>query len=213
MSSNFEEFVTRDDSDLDGTSNLSEEYNSEIHETHQDILPSSDSEDIEINNGIVMCKRKNKRRRILSTSTDEENLNPNSNLENFDADEMLSSFSWSKNNFKPIIHAFNNQHSGVKGNLTESTPLDAFQLFFSEELVYHITQETNNYFTFVKENTLPKTHSRMNSWTDTSICEMYGFLASIMLMPRMKKLTLKEYWSTDEMIKTNIFRNIIGRDS
>lgn len=75
-----------------------------------------------------MCKIKNKRRKILSTSTDKEN---------FDANEMLSSLSWLKNNFEPIIHTFNNQNSGVKGNLTpESTPLDAFQLFFFlEELL------------------------------------------------------------------------------
>ncbi|CAD1481282.1 unnamed protein product, partial [Heterotrigona itama] len=65
-----------------------------------------------------------------------------------------------ENNFKPIIHTFNDQNSGVKGNLTpESTPLDAFQLFFSEQLVSHITEETNNYFKFVIENTTSKPYS------------------------------------------------------
>lgn len=64
----------------------------------------------------------------------------------------------------------------------------------------------------MKENTSPKMHSRMNSWTDTSICEMYGYLVVVMLMPRMKKLTLNEYCSADEMIKTNIFQKIMRRD-
>ncbi|CAD1476040.1 unnamed protein product, partial [Heterotrigona itama] len=184
MCSSFKEFVTRDDSDLDQTSDLSENYNGEIQETHQYVALISDSEDTEknINDGTVGCRRRNKRPR-------------------------------SKNNFKQIIHAFNDQNSGMKGNLTpESTPLDAFQLFFSEELVSHIIEETNNYFKFVIENTSFKTHSRTNSWKDTSICEMYGFLAITILMPRMKKLTLNEYWSTDTIIKTSIFRKIMGRD-
>ncbi|XP_026673061.1 piggyBac transposable element-derived protein 4 [Ceratina calcarata] len=41
---------------------------------------------------------------------------------------------------------------------------------------------------------------------------MYGFLAITMLMPRVKKLTVKEYWSTDDMLKTNIFQRTMARD-
>lgn len=41
---------------------------------------------------------------------------------------------------------------------------------------------------------------------------MYEFLAIMILMPRMKKLTLNKYRSTNETIKTNIFRKIMGRD-
>ncbi|KAK2574752.1 hypothetical protein KPH14_013001 [Odynerus spinipes] len=178
----------------------------------QDNLPSSDTEDMDYNNnGVVTCRRKNKRRRISSTSADEGDQNSNLNLENSDSNEVFSS--WSKTNFNPVKHAFDDRNSGVKSNLTqESTPLDAFQHFFSEQLLSDITKQTNNYFTFVKENTLPKTHSRINSWKPTSICEMYGFLAIMMLMPRTKKLTLNEYWSTDELIKTYSFRKIMARD-
>lgn len=62
MSSSFQAL----NSDFEETLDMNKYYNSEIHETHQDILSSSDSEDIEINNGIIMFKRKNKRRRILA---------------------------------------------------------------------------------------------------------------------------------------------------
>lgn len=186
MCSSFEEFVIRDDSDLDEASGSSEDY--EIHETHQGNLPSSDSEDMKINNGAVTCGRINKRRRILSTCTEA------GDLENSDSNEILSTLSWSKTNFKPMRHAFDNQNSGLKSNLTQaSTPLDASQHFFSEQLVSDITEETNNYFTFAKGNTSSKTHSRINSWKPTSTCEMYGFLATVILMPRTKKLTLNEY--------------------
>lgn len=59
--------------DFEGKLEVNENYNNEIYETRQEILSSSHSEDIEINNGIVMCKRKNKRLRILSTASYEEN--------------------------------------------------------------------------------------------------------------------------------------------
>nr|XP_012145431.1 PREDICTED: piggyBac transposable element-derived protein 4-like [Megachile rotundata] len=217
MCASFKEIITRYDSDddLGERADLNDNYDDEIQVTHEYALLSSDSEDIEnsVNNGIVRCRRQNKRQRILSTCTDEDDLNSNSNLESSDLNEVLPTLSWSKNDFKPTLHEFNDTNSGVKGNLTpEATPLDAFQLFFSEELVSHITEETNNYYKFVIENTTFKTHSRINTWEDTSISEMYGFLAITMLMSRVKKLTLKEYWSTDDMLKTNISRRTMARD-
>ena len=42
MCSSFKEFVARDDSDLDEMSDLSEDYNGEIQETHQYVPPLSD---------------------------------------------------------------------------------------------------------------------------------------------------------------------------
>ncbi|XP_043590231.1 piggyBac transposable element-derived protein 4-like [Bombus pyrosoma] len=33
-----------------------------------------------------------------------------------------------------------------------------------------------------------------------------------MLMPRLKKLSMREYWSTDELLRSNIFRKIMARD-
>ncbi|XP_029054950.2 piggyBac transposable element-derived protein 4-like [Osmia bicornis bicornis] len=219
MCASFKEIITRNDSDddFDETADLrlSDSYDDEIQVPNEYVLLSSDSEDTEnsLNNGIVRCRRNNKRQRILSTSTDEDDLNSNSNLERSHLNEVLPTLSWSKNDFKPTLHAFNDNNSGIKGNLApEATPLDAFQLFFSEGLISHITEETNNYYKFVIENTTFRTYSRINTWKDTSICEIYGVLAITMLMPRVKKLTLKEYWSTDDMLKTNIVRRTMARD-
>lgn len=214
MCANFKEIITRDDSDddLDETADLSDSYNDKIQVPHEYTSDSEDSEN-SLNNGIVRCRRNNKRQRILSTSTDEDDLNSNSNLERSDLNEVLPTLSWSKKDFKPTLHAFNDNNSGVKGDLTpEATPLDAFQLFFSEGLISHIAEETNNYYKFVIENTTFKTYFRINTWKDTSICEMYEFLALTMLMPRVKKLDLKEYWSTDGMLKTDVFRRTMARD-
>ncbi|XP_050456469.1 piggyBac transposable element-derived protein 4-like [Cataglyphis hispanica] len=213
MRVNFKEIITKDDSDddLDETADLSDSYDDEIQVPHEYTSDSEDSEN-SLNNGIVRCRRINKRQRILSTSTDEDDLNSNSNLERSDLNKVLPTLSWSKKDFKPTLHAFNDNNSGVKGLTPEATPLDVFQLFFSEGLISHIAEETNNYYKFVIENTTFKTYSRINTWKDTSICEMYAFLALTMLMPRVKKLDLKEYWSTDGTLKTDVFRRTMARD-
>ncbi|XP_033347678.1 piggyBac transposable element-derived protein 4-like [Bombus vosnesenskii] len=113
----------------------------------------------------------------------------------------------------PKLHIFDEQNAGVKGNLNpESTPLDVFQMIFSEELVAQITEQTNNYFKCVQQCTAYKKNSRLTNWKDASVPEMYVFLCISMLMPRSKKLSLREYWSTDQLLKSNIFRKIMARD-
>lgn len=196
MSNTLEEYITRDDSEID------EDYNSSDSEKHADNY---------INNGLAMHRNNNRKRlRRLSTSSEEEDLDLTQNIENRKQTEM---FLWSKKNLTPILHIFDDKNSGVKGHLNaQSTPLDAFQIFFSEELVAQITEQTNNYYKCVKDHIASKTNSRLNNWQDASVCEMYGFLCITMLMPRVRKFSLREYWSTDEMLKTNIFRKIIARD-
>ncbi|OAD51889.1 hypothetical protein WN48_04065 [Eufriesea mexicana] len=105
MCSSFEKLVTREDSDLDEVSDSTKDY--EIDETRQGNLPSFDSGNVQINNGVITCGRINKRQRILSSSTDE------GDLENSDSNEIFSTLSWSKTNFNPMRHAFDNQNSGM----------------------------------------------------------------------------------------------------
>lgn len=81
-----------------------------------------------------------------------------------------------------------------------------------EELVCEITEQTNNYYKCVQQCSNYNNSSRLKIWKDTSFYEMYGFLCISMLMPRSKKLSLKEYWSTDELLKSGIFRNIMSMD-
>lgn len=212
MSRNTEEYITRDDSEIE------EDYESndsmKCDSVYQSATLSSDCEEDMgniINNALVRRKNINRRRpRILSTSSEEEDSNIVQNMENGNQTGVLL---WSRENLTPKRHFFSDQNSGVKAHLNpQSTPLDAFQIFFPEELVSEITEQTNNYAKYVQEHTIYKRPSRLNSWRDASICEMYRFLCVTMLMPRMKKLSLREYWSTDEMLKTNIFRKIMARD-
>ncbi|KAL6418516.1 hypothetical protein ACFW04_012036 [Cataglyphis niger] len=91
---------------------------------------------------------------------------------------------WSKTNLEPKLHIFDEQNAG----------------------------QTNNYFKYVQQCTAYKKNSRLVNWKDASVPEMYVFLCISMLMPRSKKLTLNEYWSMDELLKSDIFRKLMARD-
>ena len=78
--------------------------------------------------------------------------------------------------------------------------------------MFYITNETNKYYQFVNESSNKKPYSRIKNCKKASINEMYAFLEIIMLMPRMKKLSSKDYWSNDEFLKTPIFHKIMSRD-
>jgi len=200
MASNIEEYFARDDSEI-------EDYDSGdlMNDVYQFDPPSSDSEEL-----IDQRRINRKRPRTLSTSSEEETSEVPANIETSHQTGILL---WSKTNLVPKLHIFDEQNAGVKGNMNpESIPLDAFQMIFSEELVAQITEQTNNYFKCVQQCTAYKKNFRLTNWKDASVPEMYVFLCISMLMPRSKKLSLREYWSTDELLKSNIFRKIMARD-
>ncbi|CAK9801740.1 hypothetical protein ANTPLA_LOCUS2929 [Anthophora plagiata] len=177
MPSNIEEYFTRDDCEI-------EDYDSSdlMNDVYQFNPPSSDSEE-----SIDQRRINKKRPRRLSTSSEEESSEVAANIETSHQTGILLC---SKTNLMPKLHIFNEQNAGVKGNVNlESTPLDAFQMIFSEELVAQITEQTNNYFKCVQQCTAYKRNSRLINWKDASVPEMYVFLCISMLMPRSKKLS------------------------
>ncbi|CAF3119442.1 unnamed protein product, partial [Rotaria sp. Silwood2] len=49
-------------------------------------------------------------------------------------------------------------------------------------------------------------------WINTTTNEMYIFLATVMLMPHLKKNRIRGYWSTYRLIATLIFAELFTRD-
>ena len=79
------------------------------------------------------------RRNICSTSDSESESAEN------DAENTKCNITWTSENFMPRIHTFSTRNSGIKKKLTRSSSiLDYFELFFSEELVQYIADETND---------------------------------------------------------------------
>ena len=85
------------------------------------------------------------------------------------------------------------------------TPLDYFQLYFTDAVVDLLVIETNRYAEqYIQRNVVPP-HSPVNTWTPTDKNEMLAFLGLTVLMGIVYKPRLTMYWSTDLVYKTSIF--------
>lgn len=97
---------------------------------------------------------------------------------------------------------------------SSSSKLEYFEAFVSEFVVGKIAFKTNRYahqyLLNCRSNEIPIAKSLKRK--DTNIGELYTFLAATILMARNKKLEIKEYWSTDPLLNTPIFGQIMSRD-
>jgi len=94
---------------------------------------------------------------------------------------------WRKGNFNPRLFSFDSSSCGLSStikNLALETSLDFFELFFDRRLLETIVKETNRFHA----NSAWTSYSHTAPWIDTTINEMYTFLATVMLMPHSKKI-------------------------
>lgn len=111
---------------------------------------------------------------------------------------------WTNNEFKPQKHAFIDDQSGMNPDMNlgqHSTEIDYFSSLFTDGIADIIVRETNHYAA-----------EKSKGWKDLDKSEFYVFLALNLLMPRNKKLSLHEYWSTDPLLNSPIFRECMSRD-
>ncbi|XP_023290186.1 piggyBac transposable element-derived protein 4 [Orussus abietinus] len=161
------------------------------------------------NEGSIVFRRKNvtlKRRRELILSSDSE-------AEELKGKENNSTVNtWSRVNLDPHIYTFVDKDCGIKaGNINDSfNILDYFKIFFSDNLMTDIVNATNNYYRYTVAHS--DISPSLQNWSDATINELYTFLALTLIMSRMKKLSIKEYWSTNEVLRTDIFNKHMSRD-
>ncbi|XP_046837276.1 piggyBac transposable element-derived protein 4-like [Vespa crabro] len=146
-----------------------------------------------------------KRRRynpVFSTSESEEAEKPELRI------DTPSSIKWTSKKPSPKIHDFTSHHSGVVGdNLNHSSKiLDYFRLLFSEDLVKFIVERTNNYWCRQLKR------DQLDASEEMDVDELYCFIAASLLMTRIKKISLKEYWSEDKLLRSDIFSQIMSKD-
>lgn len=121
-------------------------------------------------------------------------------------------YDWSAKNPATKRHPFDNSVSGLQISFADTaTHLDFFLYFLPLEFISVICTEINNYYNFLasRMTTLP---SRLARWKDIEPAEFYCFLACSLLMPRLKKLEIDEYWAKDFLLLTPIFPQIMARD-
>jgi hypothetical protein len=122
-------------------------------------------------------------------------------------------FQWRRGNFVPKNHTFIDEISGISVNINDDcTVFDIFGLFFPLHIMQHISDEINKYYIFLSKKLAPSLSSRLQSWKNTTPEELYVFFAVTMLMSRVKKLKITEYWSKDPLISTHQFTAYMSRD-
>ena len=97
---------------------------------------------------------------------------------------------------------------------TNPTVEDFFKLYITEEMIDHLVVQTNLYARqfLDKEKDNLKPHSRVHEWEPTDRAEILTFLAILILMGIVHKPRLPMYWSTDNILATPIFNQVMRRD-
>ena len=94
------------------------------------------------------------------------------------------------------------------------TAQDFFKLYITDQIIDHIVLQTNLYaqqFIEQHQNNL-RPHSLVHQWKATDRAEILTLLAVVILMGVFHKPRIAMYWSTDSLISTPIFSQIISRD-
>ena len=118
---------------------------------------------------------------------------------------------WKQQDGTPTIP--DTAESKINADLSEEpTPIDFLNLFFDDFYNLLVTQ-TNLYAQQYREAhpMLPR-YSRARQWKDVSVDEMKKFLALYFLTGIVRKPELGQYWSTNPLIKTPMFNEIMSRN-
>ncbi|XP_032690081.1 piggyBac transposable element-derived protein 4-like [Odontomachus brunneus] len=111
--------------------------------------------------------------------------------------------------FYPSIKNFNgNSRINPNISLPENKPIDYFNHFCDPILLQMIVDESNRYES--QSDSIQSSH--MKSWTPLTKDELDKFLGLSILMGHVRKGELKNYWSTDLLLHTPIFPQIMSRD-
>lgn len=90
-------------------------------------------------------------------------------------------------------------------------PIEYFSLFFNEDLITHICNETNLFANQKKQNTQTP-HSRLNTWVDVGVIDMKAFLGTIIAMGLMPLSNIQSYYSTKWERRIPFFGQVMGRN-
>ncbi|KAG5895765.1 hypothetical protein JTB14_029535 [Gonioctena quinquepunctata] len=140
-------------------------------------------------------------------SSDDEEVMENVDDENGTAPDLASNqfgFSWYdySGNHKTFRFPGN---EGIQVDLAKNlTPVAAFDLFFSPELIALIVEETNRYAAYIISNTNVTRKSRLNQWYPTNEQEIRKFVGFYIWMGLNCRPAIASYWSTDVLYRNQV---------
>ncbi|ROL45245.1 PiggyBac transposable element-derived protein 4 [Anabarilius grahami] len=117
---------------------------------------------------------------------------------------------WTSDLFSPPDLDFDNTGKGVQDSQTNPSEADCFKLFMNEPIVEQVVQKTNKYAYQLKESaTVP---GKLAKWAETTVNEIYTFLAAVIVMGLVRKGSLRDYWTTDPVMQTPFFPTLFSLD-
>lgn len=102
---------------------------------------------------------------------------------------------------------------GITVNIANNASiLNYFELFFDDQILRMIVQETNRYAQQYIHKTVCKKGSRWKKWTETNVEELRLFFAVLLLQGVIKKPEQEHYWSKRQILSTPIFAKVIEKN-
>lgn len=166
---------------------------------------TEESEDSDSELGLEISGRRYKRKstRLVYSDSDSEGTDNDSNF-------VDTAETWNKNDFPRILEEFHGKEGIINIPDKPESILEVVKLFFGEDLFEMMCKETNLYH--MQNESKYKHSKKTRKWTNVTVKEMKVFLAIIILMGKVRKDSIREYWSTDAFIETPIFGNLLSRN-
>lgn len=82
------------------------------------------------------------------------------------------------------------------------------QKFLTDGIIGDVVRETNRY----AEQDWTRHPASYTDWKPVDLAQIWQFLAITFMMGLVKKPSIREYWSTDELIQTPFFATVMSRN-
>jgi hypothetical protein len=112
--------------------------------------------------------------------------------------------------FEPMNLPIFDEQITLPADTYPDSPIDIFCLYYSSEIIRHITQCTNSYFRQPKDPTLPR--ARAKDWWPTTEAEIYIYLAIRIYMTLHVDNELSDYWDTRVASPNHYISKYMTRD-
>lgn len=178
------------ESDLD--SNVSLDFENELHEELGEFYDNSLNEEGELNS----------EEREGETTIGECEDNAEGWQHWTGSGEQITKFTWSGDSgYKPPI------------GLSPKSPLEFFQLFFTDDLLLEIIKETNRYALEKIHKNMPlQKKSMWWSWKEVTLSEFKAFIGVLINMGMNEKKELADYFSTDWVDCQPFFKDVFSKE-
>ena len=107
------------------------------------------------------------------------------------------------------------EHPGCTQDMTNKTPIDFFQLLFTDDILQAIVEQTNLFAQqYINSHQPLPQRSRVQQWDRSphDLVELKKFLALTIIMGLINYPTVEDHWVTSWPFATTTFNTILSRD-